>query len=116
MVVDDAANTRRFFTQLLEEEGHEVVSAANGEEAVRRFRESPCQIVFMDILMPEKDGLAATREILGMDPEVRIVAMTGGGEYLNQDVLTWAKVLGAVHTLMKPVQVQDILDTLELLL
>ena len=81
LVVDDEAKIRLLIRKYAEFEGHEVTEAENGMEAVTLCRRSPdaFDIVIMDVMMPELDGLSATRAIRGMDrPDARlpIIAMT----------------------------------------
>ena len=69
LVVDDAAFMRKLVSDVLTKGGHEVVGeAGNGTEAVDRYAELRPEVTTLDITMPEKDGLAALREIIQMDP------------------------------------------------
>ena len=57
LVIDDEDRIRRMLRAALEMEGHEVIEARQGEEALRLHRAAPAELVITDILMPEKDGL-----------------------------------------------------------
>lgn len=63
LVVDDQATNRAILVWLLEDDGHEVVEAKDGLEAVNLFQQSEIDIVLMDVIMPVMDGLEAAREI-----------------------------------------------------
>ena len=72
LVVDDAAFMRKMVSDALTKGGHEVVGeAGNGNEAVARFQELKPELTTLDITMPEKDGLAALKEIIELDPGAR---------------------------------------------
>ena len=63
LVVDDDRVNRMLLTRSLEREGHSVRCAENGIEALELLRDDPCDVVLLDIVMPELDGLEATRQI-----------------------------------------------------
>ena len=74
LVVDDAAFMRKMVSDALVKGGHEVVGeAGNGVEAVARYQELRPEVTTLDITMPEKDGLAALKEIIAIDPAARVV-------------------------------------------
>lgn len=77
-----------------------VAEARNGKEAVRHCREKKPDVILMDLMMPEMDGIAATKTILAESPEVKIIAMTSfEDEQLVQGVLA----AGAISYLIKNV-------------
>ncbi len=80
MVVDDALFMRKKCVQLLSEQGHQVLEAANGAEAISKFRESRPDGVLMDITMPDVDGLQALRALKEIDPHVRVAMCTAMGQ------------------------------------
>ncbi|MGR6874426.1 response regulator [Pseudomonas sp. HK3] len=63
LVVDDQATNRAILVWLLEDEGHEIIEAKDGLEAVNLFQESSIDIVLMDVMMPVMDGLEAAKKI-----------------------------------------------------
>src|SRR5439155_15768771 len=80
MVVDDAAFMRLRACKVLQDNGHEVVQAENGADAVRQYSEHRPDAVLLDITMPEMDGLAALKEIKKLDPDARVAMVTAMGQ------------------------------------
>lgn len=66
LVVDDQQTNRAILVWLLEDEGHEVIEAENGQEAVELYQQHDIDIVLMDVIMPVMDGLAAAKKIKGL--------------------------------------------------
>ena len=81
LVVDDEMRIRSLIRKYAEFEGHEVVEAADGMEAVRLFREQTFDIILMDIMMPELDGFSACREIRKTSSVPIIMLSARGEEY-----------------------------------
>lgn len=102
LIVDDDAVLRTMYRVMLERVGYEVVEAANGREAVHREQAMPLDVILLDILMPDQDGLETIRILRRIDPQVKIIAMSGGGQTRQMNVLRMAAMLGAQHTLRKP--------------
>lgn len=108
LIVDDTAFMRKLLTDALASGGHEVVGeAANGDEAVARFRELKPDITTLDITMPDKDGIAALREILSLDPSARVVMCSALGQ--EAKVIESIKI-GAKDFVVKPFQPPRVLD------
>jgi two-component system chemotaxis response regulator CheY len=102
LVVDDAAFMRKMVSDALTKGGHEVVGeAGDGIEAVARYQELRPEVTTLDITMPEKDGLAALREIIAIDPAARVVMCSALGQ--ESKVLESIK-LGARDFVVKPFQ------------
>ena len=107
LVVDDAAFMRKVLTDALTAGGHEVVGeAANGLEAVARFREVHPDVMTLDITMPEKDGIEALREILAADPSAKVIMCSALGQ--ESKVLESIKI-GAKDFVVKPFQPERVL-------
>ncbi len=109
LVVDDAEMIRVFFATLLGEQGHEVITANDGLDAVEKFREKPAGLVFMDIFMPRQEGLATITELLKLRPGLPIVAMSAGSSFTDLETLSWAKDFGAKRVISKPLDVDEVL-------
>ncbi len=80
LIVDDSAFVRKMIRVILEKEGYEIVGeAGDGAQAVYEYRLLHPDIVTMDLIMPGKDGVEATEEIIGINPDARIVMITASG-------------------------------------
>src|SRR6185436_5134484 len=108
LVVDDAAFMRKMVSDALTKGGHEVVGeAGNGAEAIQRFQELKPELTTLDITMPEKDGLAALKEIIEIDPTARVIMCSALGQ--ESKVLESIK-LGARDFVVKPFKPERVLE------
>jgi len=111
LVVDDSPHMRILLMRLLQRNGITAVqSAVNGAEGVERYRSSRPDVVFLDAIMPEKDGLTALKEIKGFDPESVVVMTTSLAE--REKVLQF-KEAGANYYLLKPFEDGKFIETLQ---
>jgi two-component system chemotaxis response regulator CheY len=113
LVVDDAAFMRLRAAKVLEEHGHEVALAENGREAIVKYAEWRPDAVFMDITMPEMDGLTALKEIRKLDPSARVAMVTAMGQ---QAIVMEALKSGAKDFVLKPFQPARMLAALQKML
>ncbi len=102
LAVDDDPQVREMLDTLFTEAGYQVVTAADGKEAMANFRKQPAEVVVADILMPEKDGLETLQELHQIAPEVPVIAISGGGHLPGSHYLKTATLLGAFRALEKP--------------
>jgi DNA-binding response OmpR family regulator len=109
LVIDDEAQIRRMLRKALEREGYKVMDAADGSEGISLFREHPTDLVLTDILMPNKEGLETIMALKRDFPEVKILAMSGGGVIDSVSCLRMAKGLGATHVYTKPFKIKALL-------
>ncbi|KPJ83841.1 MAG: hypothetical protein AMS18_17185 [Gemmatimonas sp. SG8_17] len=103
LVVDDEAMVRDALKKILERDGHEVDQAANGQEAIQRYRENQADVVVADLFMPVMDGLEFISELQKEDPAAKIVAISGSVYRREPRFLQIAGRMGSVRTLVKPV-------------
>jgi len=108
LVVDDEEIVRFTLRQMLEKEGHEVFEAANGQEALNCFEDSRVNLIITDIIMPEKEGIETIVELRRRRPDVKIIAVSGGGRTMTMDYLEIAERLGADSALAKPLERQAV--------
>ena len=117
LIIDDEPQIRSMIRLILERAGYTVIEAADGVEGIRQFRENPCDLIITDLIMPNKDGIGMIIELKKEFPEVKIIAMSGGGLNRPEGYLRGAKKLGASFTLPKPINRQELLrvvkDTLK---
>lgn len=113
LVVDDESDLREIIRHVLTAAGHRVAEAGNGAEATKIFGREAFDIVITDVIMPEKDGMQVISELRKKRPDVRIVAMSGGGHVSRDQYLKLAKALGAHAVLEKPFSNQALLAAVE---
>lgn len=112
LVVDDQDQVRQLIRETLEQAGYEVEEACDGKEALDRYRARSTDLVIMDILMPDQDGLEAIMALRQEFPDTRVIAMTGGSDTIGVlNFLDVAKMFGARRTLRKPFELKSLLDT-----
>jgi CheY-like chemotaxis protein len=104
LIVDDDPQIRSVFGKVMERDGHTVVEAENGQLGVARYQEIDFDLVLMDLVMPEQEGLESIQQIRALDPTARIIAISGGGQNLGSEYLRVARAFGALATLQKPVR------------
>jgi DNA-binding response OmpR family regulator len=102
LLVDDDELLRGALHQILVRAEYDVADASNGKVAVREYRRQRCDVVIMDIVMPDEEGLGTIKELRRVDPNVKIIAISGGGLGKAGDYLGIAQMLGAMRTLAKP--------------
>lgn len=102
LVVDDEDLVRMTLRQMLEAAGHEVVEARNGREGLDLQTEHAFDLVLTDIIMPEQEGIETIVQLRRRNPQLRIIAISGGGRTKNMDFLKIAASVGADETLTKP--------------
>jgi CheY-like chemotaxis protein len=104
LLVEDDDAVREILRKALVSAGYDVEEAADGDLAVAAYRRQRSDLVITDLVMPQKDGLAAIIELRRLDPAVKIIAMSGGGRMLGpgQLYLESARLFGALRLLAKP--------------
>ena len=110
LVIDDDPMVRDTVIQILEDKGHQVVSAEDGRRGVALFRSQRPNLVITDIIMPEQEGIQTILEIRRLEPKAKIIAISGGGRMGNADFLAIARRLGADHGLTKPFDPEELTD------
>jgi CheY-like chemotaxis protein len=113
LIVDDDDNVRAAARNMLKAAGTEVAEATNGVEAIRLLRGQGADVVLCDLYMPNRDGFEVIRELRRDFPDVKVVAMSGGGFTDTADMLSAARHLGATAILNKPFKQADALAALE---
>jgi len=97
LVVDDEESIRFLYREELEEEGYTVITAADGEEALRKVRSDKPDLITLDIRMPGMDGIEVLQRIREMDKEIPVIMSTAYGEYRN-DFNVWASDAYVIKT------------------
>ena len=101
LIVDDDAPIRTLLRRILEEGGHQIREAENGESGLRLYRNAPADLVITDIMMPERDGMEVTLALTQEFLDARVIAITGATG--DQNFLNVAKLFGArrVRTILE---------------
>lgn len=116
LVIDDNPALRDALCELLQQAGHEPVAMATGRQAAQLHRAEPVQLVITDIFMPETDGLEIIAEFRRDFPEVKLIAVSGGGSRGMVELLSVAQRMGAQRALMKPFDIHVLLAAINELL
>ncbi len=105
LVVDDELDFRNLLREFLALKGYDVLTAADGPEALRVVKEERPHVVLLDIRMPRMNGFEALRQIRAVDQEVNVVMVTGVRE---EEMGRAALKLGARDFLTKPVNLPSL--------
>ncbi|MBF0227963.1 MAG: response regulator [Desulfobacterales bacterium] len=99
LTVDDSTFTRNFIKATLHSESYSIIEAINGKEAIEIYKKEKPDLVLIDILMPEMDGITACEKIREFDPKSKIIiCTTDKQEYRKKK----AKEIGVVDFIVKP--------------
>ena len=108
LIADDAIFMRTMLKDILRKEGYEIVGEARtGVEAVEKYQELRPDLVTMDIVMPDKDGIEAVRDIIAFDPQAKILMCSAMGQ---QSLVIEAIQAGARDFVVKPFQPSRVLE------
>ena len=113
LLAEDDNDMRRFLAKALQNAGYAVVSFDNGLSAYNRLREEPFELLLTDIVMPEMDGIELARRATELDPEIKVMFITGfAAVALNPDnhAPRQAKILS------KPFHLKDLVSEVNRLL
>ena len=111
LVVDDEESIRYLYREELEEQGYRVITAADGEEALRKVRKDKPDLITLDIRMPGMDGIEVLQRIREIDKEIPVIMSTAYGEYRN-DFNVWA----SDAYIIKTANLSELKETIERLL
>ena len=113
LLAEDDNDMRRFLAKALQNAGYAVASFDNGLSAYNRLREEPFELLLTDIVMPEMDGIELARRATELDPEIKVMFITGfAAVALNPDnhAPLQAKILS------KPFHLKDLVNEVQRLL
>lgn len=110
LIVDDASALRETLGDAMEKKGIKVLRAGTGVAAVKLYREHKPDVVFLDIKLPDVNGMNVLEQIKEMDPHAKVYFITGKD---NPHFREKATSLGATGYLVKPVFLQDLLEILK---
>ena len=116
LVIDDDDQIREMLRRMLERDGHEVVEAADGDEGISLYRERRADLIILDIVMPKKEGIETIMDLRIEFPDVKIIAISGGGSIGPETYLDIAKGFGAMRVFTKPFEIKELLAAIRELL
>ena len=113
LLAEDDNDMRRFLVKALQNAGFEVTDYDNGLAAYRRLREEPFQLLLTDIVMPEMDGIELARRASELDPDIKIMFITGfAAVALNSD----SQAPKNAKVLSKPVHLRELVNEVQKML
>jgi two-component system chemotaxis response regulator CheY len=113
MVVDDSEFMRKVLRNILEAGGHKVIEAKSADEAYERFLKENPDVITMDIVMPNKDGIEAVRRLKEARGKVKIIMISALG---HQKTVMRSLEAGAVDFIIKPFTADDVLESVNAVL
>jgi CheY-like chemotaxis protein len=116
MVIDDDGALRRLIVRALGNDGHEVIEAENGADALALLERHQPALIITDILMPKTEGIETINKVKERFPGIKIIAMSGGGMSRNLMFLDIARAIGAEETLAKPFRPAKLVEVVKRLL
>jgi DNA-binding response OmpR family regulator len=116
LIVDDDPAVLDSLATVIEEQGFHVLTARDGREGLRVFRRASVAAAVIDIIMPEQDGIGTILQMRRERPDLKIIAISGGGYFDTADYLTVAGQLGADEAFRKTLDPMDIVAALRRLL
>jgi DNA-binding response OmpR family regulator len=115
LLTDDDKLVLATFKYAFDRKGYRVLLAENGDAALAYLENEPVDVVFLDVLMPQKEGLETLLEMRSRFPDVPVYVMSGGGGRGKHDFLSLAEKFGATGIIRKPVAPAVLIQLIEAL-
>ncbi len=109
LIVDDEPGIRSTLAQIVRDEGCEPLCAGSSEEALALYREHRPRVAFLDVWLPDRDGLETLQELLEIDSAVAVIVMSGHG---TTSTAASAIKMGALDYLEKPLSLHSVVERL----
>lgn len=109
IIVDDDEHFRKVYSQILNQNGHEIAEAFDGSDGVEVLIAKPVDIAVIDIMMPIRDGFDIISDIKKLFPNIKIIAVSGSA---TDEELIRAKNMGADITLAKPFESRFLIEAI----
>jgi DNA-binding response OmpR family regulator len=116
LIVEDDKELREMLKVSLIRHKYSVLEAIDGKDAISHFKPSIIDLVVTDLIMPEEDGLKVIMKLRELKPQLKIIAISGGGKAGPGSYLKLAKALGADAVFSKPFSINDLVSKIESLL
>ena len=109
LLIDDDDVIRQMMRRMLVADGHDVQEAANGKVGVACYRQQPSDLIITDIVMPEQEGLETIQQLRRVNPQVKIIAISGAYSDRVDGYLAMALRFGVRQVLQKPFSQAELL-------
>jgi len=113
LVVDDDVEILDLLRAMLEREHFEVLTACDGNEALKLLDSEAIDVMITDILMPEKEGIETILQLRKTHPQIKIIAISGGGKGDANHYVYIAQWAGADRVFTKPLDRTELLRSIE---
>lgn len=113
LIIDDDHVFRSSLTKMFEKAGYLTETASNGEEGVALFRSVGFDLVITDIIMPVMEGIETILKLRAIAPDLKIIAMSGGGKVGAEEYLNTARLLQVNAILKKPFSINELEEVLK---
>ena len=113
LIIDDEPDLRHLFEKHFTKQGYDVISAPNGKEGIEKVRSEHPDIIFLDLAMPEMDGIETLTHIRELDRSVVVVILTG---YPSMDTALKGHYLNIYDYLAKPFNLDKVKETIDVAL
>jgi len=110
LLAEDDVDMRRFLVKALQNAGFDVISYDNGLSAYQRLREEPFELLLTDIVMPEMDGIELARRAAELDPDIKIMFITG---FAAVALAAGESAPAGAKVLSKPIHLREIVTEVE---
>lgn len=112
LLVDDDQLVLGTVQEMLSDLGHVVTTATDGEKALNKLQDNRYDLLITDVIMPVKEGIETVAEAKHVQPDIRVIAISGGGRTKNYDFLNLALKIGANAALQKPFNKQSLEESI----
>jgi CheY-like chemotaxis protein len=110
LLADDNLDLTRLFSRALTAAGHDVTVVHDGKHAIEHMEREAYDLLVTDIVMPDLGGLDVLRALRKSAPGAKVIAMSGGGRGSSEQYLELAAAFGAIATLAKPFELEELTD------
>lgn len=110
LVVDDDEQIRKLLRSLIEPENIEVLEAENGKKAIALYKEQRIDLVLLDIIMPEMEGIETIIKMKTINPQVPFIGISGGGKMAGEYYLKMMKTFRPRFLFKKPIDTDELLQ------
>ncbi|MFA8451258.1 MAG: response regulator [Bacteroidales bacterium] len=115
LIIEDSETYLQILSNFLEQAGYNTLKARNGIEGIELYGKYFPDMIITDIIMPKKEGIETIMEIRELDPYIKIIAISGGGDIGPKTYLNTALFLGADAIAEKPIDYLDFMKTIQFL-